>query len=301
MKKLFGLAAALMIAFSGSIYAIGSKAGTTTGEFLRLPAGAKPAAMGEAYAGLANDVYSLYFNVAGLARVEQQQALFAHTLYYMDVNHDYLAYARPFMKGGLGASITYLSTTFEKRTGDTDEADSNGSVGDMAVSVGYAQPLLYGINGGLAVKYISSSLDTESAASVAADIGLQKAVSDKINIGLAVSNLGGSLKYIDEAVAIGNTLDFGIGARDLFLKNLALGLDYKMLLNASDTSVNVGAEYVWNFSKDWGIAPRVGYISGNSTMTAGIGFAYKAYQLDYALNSQSDLGTNNRISLGMKF
>jgi hypothetical protein len=74
-----------------------------------------------------------------------------------------------------------------------------------------------------------------------------------------------------------------------------------MLLNASDTSVNVGAEYVWNFSKDWGIAPRVGYISGNSTMTAGIGFAYKAYQLDYALNSQSDLGTNNRISLGMKF
>jgi hypothetical protein len=301
MKKHLSLFTAMMIMLSCSAFAIGDKSGTTAGEFLRLPAGAKPAAMGEAYAGLADDAYSMYFNVAGLAKVRQQQALFAHTMYYLDVNHEYLAYARPFMKGGFGASLTYLMTTFEKRAGDTDAADSNGSVGDMAVSVGYAQPLLYGINGGLALKYISSTLDSNTAASIAADIGLQKAVNDKINVGLAVSNLGGSLKYITDTVSIGNTLDLGIGAKGLLLKDLTLGLDYKMLINASDTSVDFGAQYQWSFGNDWGIAPRVGYISGNSTITAGVGFNYKAYQLDYALNSQADLGVNNRISLGVKF
>jgi hypothetical protein len=301
MKKLLGLSMALIIAFSGGAFAIGDKAGTTTGEFLRLPAGAKPAAMGEAYAGLADDAYSMYFNVAGLARAQRRQALFAHTMYYMDVNHDYLAYAQPFMNGGIGASVTYLSTTFEKRAGDTDTADSNGTIGDMAASIGYARPLLYGINGGVAVKYISSKLDTKTATSIAADVGLQKVLTEKVSVGLAASNLGGALKYISDSVAIGNTLDLGVGTKGLFLKNLTLALDYKMLINASDATANFGAEYRWNFGGDWSIAPRAGYISGNSTITAGLGFSYKDYQLDYALNTQNDLGINNRVSLGIKF
>jgi hypothetical protein len=301
MRKLYTLTTALLLVVSGAAYAISSKSGTTTGEFLRLPAGAKPAAMGEAYTALADDAYSLYFNVAGLAKVQQQQALFAHTMYYMDVNHEYLAYARPFMKGGIGASLTYLMTTFEKRATGTDTADSNGNVGDMAFAVGYAQPLYAGITGGLALKYVSSQLDSNTATTIAADIGLQKQVTDKITVGLSAANLGGSLKYIQESVALGNTLDLGVGTRGLLLKNLSLALDYKMLVNASDTSVNIGAEYAFPVSKDISLAPRVGYISGSTTITAGFGIAYKAYQLDYALNSQADLGINNRISLGMKF
>ena len=39
----------------------------------------------------------------------------------------------------------------------------------------------------------------------------------------------------------------------------------------------------------------------SATITAGLGFTYKLYQLDYAFNSQADLGVNNRVSVGMKF
>jgi hypothetical protein len=305
MKKILiclGLAAAFAAAPSASFAeTVSQKAGTTSGEFLRLSAGAKPAGMGEAYAGLADDAYSMFFNVAGLSKVTRQQALFAHTMYYMDVNHEYAAYARPFIKGGLGASFTYLMTTFEKRAGDTEAADSNGSIGDMAVSLGYAQPLLFGVSGGLALKYISSKLDTYNASSIAADIGFQRALNEKVNLGLAVSNLAGSLTYITETVPIGSMMDIGLGTKELFFKNLTLTLDYKMLVNASYTSINLGAQYQLPCGDDWGLAPRAGFISGNSTITAGFGLYFKDYQFDYAFNSQNDLGVNNRFSLGVQF
>jgi hypothetical protein len=305
MKKLLNAGICLSVLFSlaGAAHAatIGQKAGTTAGEFLMLAPGAKPAAMGEAYSGLADDIYSLYFNAAGLAKIKEQQVLFSHTGYYMDVNHEYVAYARPWKGGGIGASITYLMTTFEKRAGDTDSPDSNGRIGDMAVTMGYGRSLAWGIDGGFTLKYISSTLDTYSASSLAFDAGLQKAVTDKITAGCAVSNVGGALKYINESVAIGNLVDIGLGSRNLCVKNLSLAIDYKMLLNASNNSINCGAQYLWNITREWGIAPRAGFISNNATVTAGVGINYKGYQFDYALDSQSDLGMSNRISLGMKF
>jgi hypothetical protein len=305
MKTLINTIASLAIVLSlvGTAGAISNNAGTGSGEFLRLPAGAKPAGMGEAYTALADDVYAIYFNPAGLARVTQQEALLAHTMYFMDVNHDYVAYARPFMKGGIGASVTYLSTTFEKRSeaNYTDTPDSNGTVADMALSLAYGRSLLWGINGGLALKYISSSLDGTNAATPAADIGLQKAVTDKIEVGLAVTNLGGALKYITDTVALENTIDLGVAEKGILAKDLTIAVDYKTLMNMSGQTVNLGAEYQFNVGKAWSIDPRAGYISHNGTMTAGFGIAYNMYQFDYAFNTQNDLGTSNRISFTVKF
>ena len=301
MRKILSVAVCLMTVISLKVYAVSEKSGTSTGEFLRLPAGAKPAAMGEAYSALADDVYSLYFNVGGLAKVKQQQALLAHTMYYVDVNHEYLAYVRPFNGGGLGVSLTYLMTTFEKRDADTVSADSNGTVGDMAVSIGYGKQLLWGIDGGIALKYISSKLDTYNASSVAADIGFQKNLNDRVSAGLSVTNLGGSLKYITDAVAVGNTVDLGIAEKGYLVNNLTGAVDFKSLLDMSGQTVNIGLQYQYIISKDWQLEPRAGYISHNSAITAGFGLDYKVYQLDYALNTQADLGLANRISLSVKF
>jgi hypothetical protein len=302
MKKMISILACLIIAIPGIVFAAGEKAGTTTGEFLRLPAGAKPAAMGEAYSALADDVYSVYFNLGGLAKVQQQQAILAHTMYYVDVNHEYLAYVRPFRGGGLGISLTYLMTTFEVRTADTDSAESNGSIGDMAVSVGYGKQLpLWGIDGGIALKYISSKLDTYNATSVAVDFGLQKKLNENVCAGLSVTNLGAALKYIADSVAVGNTVDFGIAEKGYLVKNLTGAIDFKTQLDMSGQTINLGLEYLYSINKDWQLAPRAGFISHNAAITAGFGLNYKAYQLDYALNTQADLGLANRISLGVKF
>lgn len=305
MKKTknYLLSGVILALFASGVFAVSDNAGTSSGEFLRLPAGAKAAGMGEAYSALANDVYSIYFNAAGLAKIAQPEFLFAHTMYYMDVNHEYLAYAKPFKKGGFGASITYLTTTFEKRSSinDTDTPDSSGNVGDMAVSLAYGQPLCCGINGGVALKFISSSLDSKTASSPAIDLGFQKALTDKIDAGLAITNLAGSLTYTSDSFAVESTMDLGIAEKGLVVEKLTLAVDLKTLLNSSGQTLNFGAEYMINAGKDCMIEPRLGYISENGTVTAGFGICLKKWEVDYAFNTQSDLGTSNRISLMYKF
>ncbi|MDD5688376.1 MAG: PorV/PorQ family protein [Elusimicrobia bacterium] len=311
MRKEFlrkvGLLVLVAVVSVNGLYAtsIGDNAGTTSGEFLRLGAGARATGMGEAFSALANDVYSLYWNPAGLSKVTEKQVLLAHTMWYMDVNHEYAAYVHPLAegKGALGISITYLMTTFEKRAGDTELADSKGDVGDMALGVSYGRDLKYDIKGGLTAKYISSKLDTEKATGFGFDIGLQRVCPlwEKMDMGLTVTNLGGSLKYVDDSVSIGNMLDLGFAVKEAYFKNLKVALDLRTLLNGSMSSVNAGAEYVWNINDKWSFAPRAGFESYESRITAGFGVGWKVYQLDYAFLSNSDLDNSNRISFNVKF
>ena len=310
MKKILSFAGSCVIAAalasSGLTANINQSAGTTSGEFLRIGAGARPAGMGEAYAAMASDVYSLYWNPAGLAQVRSSEILMAHTMWYLDVSHEYVAYVRPLggNKGAVGVSVTYLMTTFEKRNGDTEAADSSGNVGDMAVGVSYGRTLIGGIGGGITAKYISSKLDTYNASAMAFDVGFKKALpfwNEKITAGLAISNLGGSLKYIANPVAIGTIADLGLASKNVY-KNLSLALDVRTVLNGnSDPSFNAGGEYVFKCTDQITLSPRFGFMTGGSRLTAGFGFSWEGYQLDYAFSPHADLGTSNRISLSAKF
>ena len=306
MKRILSLVASIMVVISGISGAetIGSKSGTTTGEFLRIGVGARPVAMGEAFAAVAEDASALYWNPAGIARLSSRDLLVAHTLWYMDVSHDYLAYAQPLGKvGAIGISATYLMTSFDKRLGDTETPDSTGSVGDMALGLTYARTLPWDVDGGFTLKYINSKLDTNSATSVAFDLGLRKQCPywKNLTAGVVVTDMGGSLKYINDAVAIGSTLDLGLSLKDAVLKNLLASADYRNLINGSESSINIGAEYAFKVNNDISFGPRVGFESYSSLFSAGLGFGWKEYQLDYAFVSQGDLGNNNRISFSAKF
>src|SRR3989339_683754 len=163
MKKVFYLAVIILtiVTFANAV-SISENAGTTTGEFLRIGAGARPAGMGEAFASVADDVYSLYWNPAGLSKVTQKQALLAHTFWYEDVSHEYASYVHPLSdnKGTAGISVTYLSTTYEKRAGDTEEPDSNASIGDLAVGLSYGRKTyLSQITAGFGIGWKSYQLD----------------------------------------------------------------------------------------------------------------------------------------------
>ena len=49
--------------------------------FLAINPGARANAMGEAHIGIANDVYSTYYNPAGLSNLQGMEASFMHTSY----------------------------------------------------------------------------------------------------------------------------------------------------------------------------------------------------------------------------
>ncbi len=283
---------------------IASGAGTTSGDFLRIGVGARAVGMGEAYAAVADDVNALYWNPAGLSKVKDMQILLTHTAWYEDVNHEYAGFVYPLKSGrsALGVSVTYLGTSFEKRAGDTEAADSNGSIADMAIAGGYGRELIWGFQGGVIAKYIHSRLDTDSAGTFGFDAGLQRSYKkDKVVLGLAATNLGGSLKYISDTVALGQTLDLGLMIRNMFIENLTFAADARSLVNGSNMSLNGGLEYKLLIANDWSLSPRIGFKAYDSQISCGLGFGQTSYQIDYAFVPHAELGQSHRFSLSIKF
>jgi len=315
MKKYF--LSVIMAVISGAVWVVlapgtvwattgdaAAHAGGTTGEFLQLAAGARPAAMGEAYGATADDVNSLYWNPAGLAELKNSQVLLAHTVWYLDTSHEYAAYAQPLGEAGaFGISATYLTTTFEKRAGDTEDPDATGAVGDLAVGASYGRQLIWGIEGGATAKYINSKLDSYTASTLAFDLGLRRACPgyENLLVSLVATNLFGALKYVDDSVSLGSTLDFGLALKEAYFKNLHVALDLRTLADVSNFSANVGAEYVWSLTESFSLSPRLGLKSNGLEFSAGLGITWKGIGLDYAFVPQADLGNTQRISLQIAF
>ncbi|MBM3314541.1 UPF0164 family protein, partial [candidate division WOR-3 bacterium] len=76
--------------------------GTTAFPLLRVPVGPRSCAMGEAFAGLASDVNSLFWNPAGLATVLNTQIVVSHHEWFADVRDENAGVAMPAGPGTLG-------------------------------------------------------------------------------------------------------------------------------------------------------------------------------------------------------
>ena len=84
-----------------------SKVGTTAATFLEIPVGARAIGMGGAFVGTANDVTSLFWNPAGIARLNHREALFSHTNWIADMMFNFAGAAVPIGDfGSLGLSFT---------------------------------------------------------------------------------------------------------------------------------------------------------------------------------------------------
>jgi len=300
------LAALWLLRASPAAYA-GEGAGTSAFQFLQLGVGARPSSMGEAFAAVAGDVNSIYWNPAGLAALERGQVSLNHALWLEDITYSSLAGALPVNGGTVGASFNVLNT------GSIDKADNTGQrLGDnynmeeVLALLSYARrfgALAIGAN----LKFISSRIEEEAAQSLAADLGaIYGGVTvrgRRLNLGLAVQNLGTRAEYVSEAFSLPITVRAG-AALEAY-KGLLLVFD--LVYREETIDMHAGAEY----SRALGnvvVAARAGYkddtvkeLGALSGLTAGLGVGWTDFQLDYAWNSFTDLGATHRLSLGVKF
>jgi hypothetical protein len=137
MTKRALLAFALAAALGPRPAAAQSAVGTSGAEFLKLGAGARAGAMGEAQLAMSDDVYAVYYNPAGLASTSQPMAAGMHDAYFQGVNYDFVAFSLPFgpadHRQALGLSIYGTSANgIDRRTQDTDQAIGSFGTSDMA-------------------------------------------------------------------------------------------------------------------------------------------------------------------------
>ena len=277
---------------------------STAGQFLKIGVGARPEAMGGAFTAISNDVDALMWNPAGLERVSGVEQTFAHDSWIENINVDYIGFATRLSKQSvLGVGLEYVG--YGDIPSYNNDGDSRGSYNayDLMGVVSYARKIHKNLSAGVSIKSFQEKIQDEKASSMAADFGLLYSL-ERLNLGLAAKNFGGSMKFISEDCPVAQNINFG-AAYKITDSLLASGDVY--MPSDSDVSMHFGSEYIYKKIKNTNIALRAGYKTNTNGLDSmagisfGFGAKYKSWAMDYAFAPYGDLGISHRISIKMKF
>lgn len=311
-KRLVGVGLVSLISYLWPLTSHGAGYGTTAASFLKIGLGARPAAMGFAFAAVGEDLNAIQYNPAGLAQLGGNNVSVTYLSYFQEINYGWMAYSLPsdlFGKGTLGISIGYLTLGGLETRGTTDSDTASGTFGasDLQAAVSYAvKDVMEGFSLGFNLKVISEAIDTTRATGFAADLGLflsLKELDPGLTASVALQNLGTGLKFVSVTDPFPTTVKAGV-AYKLLDGTFLLAADADYALQDSKLSFRGGMEY-WLQGM---VAPRIGYrVAPASDLTTlsglgmGLGLKVSELQLDYAYLPQGDLGNTHRVSLGYKF
>jgi hypothetical protein len=197
MKKL--LIVLLIVGLAGSASAQFSKVGTAGAQFLKIGVGSRYQGMGEASTATVNDIYAMYWNPAGLAAIENSAIGFTNVNWVLDINLNYLGYARSFENIGVfGVSAAVLSMGSQQIT-TFDQQDGTGSsytATSYAVGFTYARQLTTKFAFGATVKYVGERIHQERSGGVGIDFGTMFYTGFRsLRIGMSIANMGPELKF----------------------------------------------------------------------------------------------------------
>jgi len=277
-------------------------AGTSGAQFLKLGAGARATAMGNAFAGIADDSTALYWNPAGLNQVKKQTLVVAHNIMFEDIYYDWVSYSKPVDKGVIGVGVQYLSYGKIKEMDVNEIEIGNFQPNDLAVTIGYAR--MFGkVMAGLNLKYISSTIKY-TATAMAFDAGGLYKLNNKLSVAMVIQNVGTKLRFIDDEDTL--PMNIKVGGAYKIMKNWVANADVNFPVD-NQMNVCAGTEYEYKIGKSISAFGRLGYttetkdVGGLNGVTGGVGGEYKDYSLDYAFVPFGDLGNTHRVSFGIKF
>ena len=316
------MALLILTAAATSLHAdINDGAGTVGAAFLKIEAGSRPAGLGGAFAGLANDINTIFWNPAGLTAVHDRELTAMQHFSFAEINNQTIGYAQRLERLVWGASFLGSFTEIERRQGPTEDPDSTATIGGFATGLSLAYPLSEAISVGATAKMISEQLDIQNAYGVAADVGLiLRLLDNHLGIGVVIQNAG----VLDGGENSPMALRAGLAYRTwkqpapaaeankpMPAQGVwALVADAHLPLLDANPSFHVGIER-WFYDS---IAARVGYrISLNENpsdgLALGIGvrrsgedmLANIDFQFDYAFVPDTYVGNAHRVSFITRF
>lgn len=322
----------IMLSLVGS----SAEAAKFAGEPFSLGVGGRGLALGGAVVAGPFDATSAYWNPAGMNRLRGRQVTAMHAETFGSLlNHDYLAYidARStegsaikafgfylYYLGGGGIKITELNA-FGRPTVVREE-----SHGDFLLAASLSGQIAKRVDFGLSAKIIYRNLGTESGKGLTLDAGLAYQLTNRINLGLMVSDIstgfirfsGGSLihdaddpdsSYLTEAnyETIYPTVKPGImieQSHHQFTGRVVASGDIRF------ESIKSAAQY-WSgpVSLDTHFGAEIDYrgmLFGRSGFdigryTAGGGIDVRNITVDFAYLHHSQLDETFRVSAGYRF
>jgi len=296
---------AVMIAIGALLFSLPSLSQyASVGSVLDFGMGARPLAMGGAFVGLADDVNALFFNPAGLARIQGLPILSSYEVRPGTASYGHLSAAI----SGLGFGIHYFDF------GNIPETDEFGNIigyfsyRDYFLIAGAGFPILRNVpllgefNLGITAKHVEvRTLAPGRGSGTALDLGLL--------LGGGSFTQQGVLTDFHVGVVFGNLLSlpfhYRSGHREPWPKFLTLGASAE-LFGQWTLAVDLAAGRDIRVGIEWRVTPglriRAGLRGdGVPVWSLGIGVRFNAFTLDYALVVHPYLAEQHRLSLGFAF
>ncbi len=317
-----------------------SKKGTTAANILEIGVGAKANGMGGAFVSISSDASALYWNAAGISKLEQYEAVISHTDWIADTKYDYAGLVLPMGEiGSIGFSFSSLSMD-DMKVRTVEKPDGTGeyfSAGDIAFGITYSRMLTDRFSIGMTIKYIEQNIWHMSASAFAIDVGtlFHTDLFGGMTIGAVLSNFGTPMRLegrdsryfirVDDSKLGSNEripVNIELDEWDLPLffqmglsTNLIESESYKLTVAADAVvpsndyqSLNVGAELtLMNYLKLRGGYNSLLLQEAEGGLSLGVGVDSKmllsvaSVNFDYSFRDFGRLNNVHSFSVGIKF
>lgn len=302
------------------------RAGTASMQFLKLGAGARAAAMGNAVAASTLDAYGLYWNPAAVVWTDGQQLALSHNLWVVDINYSFMGFSTKWGDDrAIGFTAVYLGTADMDVTDEYHPYGTGEKFGfaDFALGLTVSQRLTDYFSFGATVKYAQESLENLRMRGGLLDLGTYYQTNyHGTSFAVTLSNFGqqfkpgGSYNYTNlsgeiipksyqsfsppAVFRIAATTDLLNRNRNSNIWKASLQLDHP---TDNAESFSMGTEYGFNQN----LFLRGGYKLNNDSQSysLGLGLKFKMLStnggLDYAFSALGPLGNANIFSFYWSF
>jgi len=303
----------------------GQRVGTSSGTFLRIGVGARAEAMGETFVAVANDPSAIYWNPAGLASLQRNEASESHVDWPADIHYDHLTLVLPSRRlgGSIGLQLGVLATKIQETTSlEPFGTGREFTYSDFVAGVAFARRWTDKLLVGAGVKFLREDLGTQvggpSTNAVLFDLGSIFYLGlGSIRVATSLSNFGSELRPSGHFVSpysgevrqydgFDPPLNFRYGIAFEPVENSTQRVTTTIEMNQpADNELQLKGGMEWSYLRTFAL--RAGYNANADELkfSAGAGFAGDFSSLhgslDYAYTDGGFLGSIHRFSLGVRF
>ena len=314
-----------------------TQVGSTIGTFLRIEPSARGAAVGNAGPALPGGMEAVYYNIGALGLIENSEVQYSRTLWFEDINLDYVAVGLPIRGvGNFLVSVTALNSgDIDVRT--VEQPLGTGelySVSNVALGIGFGKRITSRFCAGIQANYVTERIWTASDKMVTFNLGTTYRLTESgVLMAFSLANLGTRARYSGSGLGIRFDPDpdsYGDNSAlpaeqstDNFplpgLFRIGLSIPYRAgtsstLLflveglhpNDNSESVNLGVEWeLWKILSLRGGYQTLFQTDGELGPTLGFGVARDLgtshYNVNYAWADHEHLGSTHRVTVTIEF